>query len=102
MTLRPRSLTVQQASLETPSLARLTELVKESDERLKLIESLIPPQLRSAVRPGPIDGQTWCLILDNNASASKMRQLLPELTAHLRSKGKEITSIRLRIQMHGR
>jgi len=102
MTPRPRSLSVLQATLETPSLARLSELVKESGERLKLIEPLIPPHLRPAVRPGPIDGPTWCLILDNNASASKMRQLLPELVAHLRNRGREVTSIRLRIQMPGR
>jgi hypothetical protein len=102
MTQRPRSLSVLQATLETPSLARLSELVKESGERLKIIAPLIPLHLRSTVHPGPIDGPSWCLILDNNASASKIRQLLPELAAHLRSKGREVTSIRLRIQMPGR
>jgi ethanolamine ammonia-lyase small subunit len=39
------------------------------------------------------------LLLDNNAVAAKVRQLLPSLEAHLRSKGWEITSIRLKVQM---
>ncbi len=102
MTSRPRSLSVLQATLETPSLARLSELVKESSERLKIIAPLIPSQMRATVHAGPIDGTVWCLILDNNASASKLRQMLPDLAAHLRSKGREVNSIRLRIQMPGK
>jgi len=63
------------------------------------MEALIPVALRKAVKAGPIDGTTWCLLLDNNAVAAKMRQLLPALEAHLRSKGWEINSIRLKVQM---
>ena len=71
----------------------------ESTARLKSIQTLIPAGLRSAIQAGPIEGSTWCLVLDNNAVAAKMRQLLPSFEAHLRSKGWEVTSIRLKVQM---
>jgi hypothetical protein len=41
----------------------------------------------------------WCLILDNNAAAAKIRQLLPALQSHLRVKGWEVNSIRLKVQI---
>ncbi len=99
MNHRPRSVTVLQAAGETPALARLTELTRESSARLKAIEPLVPAALRHSLTAGPIDGAVWCLILDNNATAAKIRQLLPAFQAHLRSKGWEVTSIRLRVQM---
>ena len=88
-----------QAADETPSFARLAELTRESTARLKAVENIIPISLRSSLKAGPIDGGTWCLLVDNNASAAKMRQLLPALTARLKAKGWEITSIRLRVQI---
>ena len=70
----------------------------ESTARLKSIEAFIPVSLRSAVRAGPIEGPVWCLILDNNAIAAKIRQLLPAFESHLRSKGWEVDTIRLKVQ----
>jgi hypothetical protein len=99
MTQSPRSYTVLQAAQATPTLARLTELTRESSARLKSIEPLVPAALRNSLTAGPIDGAVWCLIVDNNATAAKIRQLLPAFMSHLRSKGWEVTSIRLRIQM---
>jgi hypothetical protein len=92
-------MTVLQATQESPTLAHLAQLAMESSARLKSIESLIPAALRSAVRAGPIEGPAWCLILDNNAVAAKIRQLLPAMESHLRSKGWEVNSIRLKVQM---
>jgi hypothetical protein len=99
MNRRSRSVTALQATQDTPVLARLTELATESSARLKAIQSLIPAALRSAIQPGPIDGTSWCLIVDNSAVAAKVRQLLPALESHLRSKGWEVTAIRLKVQM---
>jgi hypothetical protein len=79
-------------------MAMLTRLATESSERLRSIQTLLPATLRKAVRAGPIEGDAWCLILDNNAVAAKMRQLVPALEAHLRSKGWEVNSIRLKVQ----
>lgn len=94
--------TLLQATQESPILARLSALSDDSVARLKAIQPLIPTALRSAVTAGPIEGTSWCLLLDNNAAAAKMRQLLPALAAHLRSKGWEVTSIRLKVQISRR
>jgi len=93
------TLTLLEASQEAPTLARLMDLSRDSAARLKAIESLIPTALRSAVKAGPIEAGVWCLVLDNNAAAAKIRQLLPAFEAHLRSKGWQLTSIRLKVQI---
>ena len=99
MNRRQHSFTLLQASQDSPTLARLTELTRDSVARLKAIEALIPQSLRTTVKAGPIEGPVWCLILDNNASAAKLRQILPALESHLRVKGWEVNSIRLKVQI---
>ena len=79
-------------------MARLSALADESSARLRAIAPLIPLGLRRSIRPGPIEDKVWCLILDNNAVAAKVRQLLPSLVSHLHTKGWEVTSIRLKVQ----
>lgn len=95
---RPLPVTALQAAQESPTLARLAQLAHESGERLKAVKPLMPPALRQAVRPGPIEGPSWCLLVDSSAAAAKLRQLLPALQAHLRTRGWEVTSIRLKVQ----
>lgn len=98
MNRRHYAISLEQASKDSPTLAKLTALTRDSSERLKAVELLIPTGLRSAVRAGPIDGDSWCLLIKGNAAAAKLRQLLPALMAHLRSKGWEINAIRLKVQ----
>jgi len=75
----------------------LAEQVKESSDRLKTIQSLIPEALRAAVQAGPIDVDTWCLLVTSNAAAAKLRQLSPLILSKLTSKGMKVNSIRLKI-----
>ena len=98
MNRRHYAVTLQQASEKSPLLARLTALTRDSSDRLKAIEMLIPASLRPAVQAGPIEGDSWCLLVKSNAAAAKIRQLLPALQAHLRSRGWEINAIRLKVQ----
>ncbi len=95
---RQHSVTLLQASQDSPVLARLTDLTRDSVARLGAIQNLIPAALRSSVQAGPIDGAVWCLLINNTATAAKMRQLLPALESHLRSKGWDIDSIRLKVR----
>jgi hypothetical protein len=92
-----RVLTFSQAAENSPSLARLTGLVQESNDRLQAIESLIPEALRPAIQAGPIEGDVWCLLVSSNAAAAKVRQLLPLIQTRLIDKGWKVTSIRLKI-----
>ena len=92
------AVTLQQAADASPMLAQLAALTRESSERLKAVESLVPPALRPALQAGPIEGTTWCIVVKSNAAAAKLRQLLPAMQAHLRSKGWQVNVIRLKIQ----
>lgn len=99
MNRRNQAITLLQATRNSETLSRLCDLAAESAQRLRSIEPLIPVTLRACVHPGPIEDTVWCLLLDNNATAAKIKQLLPALESHLRSKGWEVTAIRLKIKM---
>ena len=93
----PSALTAYQAASGAPLLARLSQRIDESSRRFKAIEALIPGALRSAVKAGPIDEQSWCLLVSGNAAAAKVRQLLPLLQASLLRQEWKVVSIRLKI-----
>ena len=97
-----KSVSLYQATQNSPTLARLSDLAVDSSARLKAIENLLPAAIRSSIKPGPIDGAEWCLILSSNAVAAKVRQLLPTLLAQLNNRGWQVNSIRLKIQTSGR
>jgi hypothetical protein len=90
--------TLQQAAEESPTLAALAQRARESSERLQAVQSLIPPALRPAVKAGPIEGAQWCLLVQGNAAAAKLRQLLPMLTGRLKEQGWAVETIRLKVQ----
>lgn len=98
MMRRHQAITLQQAVQESDVLARLSELGADSAARLKAVEPIIPAVLRPAVSAGPIDGSNWCLIVNGSAAAAKLRQLLPAMQALLRSKGWQVSAIRLKVQ----
>ncbi len=92
-----QAVTLMEAAQESPSLARLTELTRESSLRLKTLHTLIPAPLRNTIQAGPIEGTEWCLLVNSNAAAAKLRQMLPALQAHLKNHGHTVDKIRLKI-----
>lgn len=100
MIRRHHPVSLYQAAEASPTLARLAQLARESGERLKAVEQVIPAPLRASVRPGPIEGTTWCLLVDSSAAAAKLRQLLPVLQSKLNSNGWQVTAIRLKLGSH--
>jgi hypothetical protein len=98
VSIRP-AVSVVQAVQRAPSLAGLAQLAERSANCLKLVAPLIPPSMRAAVRPGPLEEGRWCLVVSNNAAAAKLRQLLPALAAHLRTHGHAVNEIRIKIAM---
>ena len=92
-----QAITAHQAVENSASLGRIASLIKESSARLKAIESLIPENLRPAVKAGPIDEETWCLLVNGNAAAAKLRQLTPLIESRLLDAGWKVNSIRVKI-----
>ena len=99
MTRLRHAIPAHEAAQGAPALAHLARLAEQSRDRLKAVEHLIPVALRTAVQAGPIDGPSWCVLVNSNAAAAKLRQVLPALEAHLRSRGWEVNSIRLKVQI---
>ncbi len=98
MNRRHYAITLEQASQEAPILAKLVALTRDSSERLRAVQTLIPVGLHAAIQAGPIEVDSWCLLVKNNAAAAKLRQLLPALAAHLRTRGWNVNTIRLKVQ----
>ena len=91
-----QSQSLLQAAQESPTLAQLSQLMRESTQRLRALDPLIPPALRAAIQAGPIEGPSWCLLVKSNAAAAKLRQMLPALLGHLQHQGFEVQTIRLK------
>ena len=98
MNRRHHAISLMQAAEASPTLARLAELTRDSRARLQAVEPLIPAALRTTITAGPIDGDTWCLLVSSTASAAKLRQLLPSLEAALKSRGWVVNAIRVKVQ----
>lgn len=100
MQRRHQAIPLQQAALESPSLASLMGRVRESSLRLQSVKSLIPAPLRARVQAGPLEDGCWCLLVPSNAVAAKLRQLLPAFQAHLIQQHLGVTTIRIKVQNH--
>ena len=98
MNRRTNAISLLEATRESAVLAHLADLASESKSRLELISPLLPKPLLHSIHPGPVEGTTWCLLLDSNAIAAKIRQLLPALVSHLNTHGYSVQTIRLKVQ----
>jgi hypothetical protein len=97
ITRRHHAITAEQAVRASPTLTQLVALTQDSQRRLRAVLPLVPPALRDCLEAGPIEGSSWCVLVRNNAAASKLRYLLPGMEAHLRVKGWDVQHIRLKV-----
>ncbi len=98
--LQPRAAVgVMQAVEAAPTLARLINTARQSQECLLAVGHLLPAALRTGIQGGAIDQGTWCLLAANSAVAAKLRQISPSMVADLQTKGYAINSIRIKVQM---
>ncbi len=89
---------LQQAADAAPVLARMAERIRLSSDMLATVLPLIPSGLRKQVVAGPVDENSWCLLVGNPAVASKIRQLAPALLNALHAKGHAVEKLRIRVQ----
>ena len=81
------------------TLGSLLQRLQQSRQRLACIAPLLPAALQGAVQPGPLDEKGWSLLVAHAAAAAKLRQMMPELAAHLQGEGWPELPIRLRVQV---
>ena len=88
---------IQDAAQESPVLAKIGTLLKQSNQMLLSIQHLLPAGLKAGIKAGPIDEQTWCLLVSNTAVANKLRHLTPDIERHIN--GATCSNLRLRIKI---
>ena len=79
--------TLSAALAKSEPLVLLLQRMTESKARFEVVSPLIPEPLRSTVRAGPLDHESWTLLVEHSAASSKLRQSLPTLLAALAEKG---------------
>lgn len=94
----PDALRIQQALQRSEPLARLRELLRESEARFAAIRPLLPPAMLAHVKPGTVDEDGWSLLAANASVAAKLRQLQPRLEAALREGGWAIAAVRVKVR----
>jgi hypothetical protein len=94
----PDALRIAQALQQSAPLARLRQLMQESNDRFAAIRTGLPPALAPHIKPGPVDETGWSLLAANAAVAAKLRQLQPRLETLLRERGWQVSAIRVKVQ----
>ena len=95
--IRGKTQSVTQILDGATSLSQLQALARDGQNRLQAILPLVPVTMRSLVQSGGIDGEAWCILVPNSAMAAKLRQFLPSLCAHLRTKGWNVQTITVKV-----
>ena len=95
--IRGKSQSVTQILDGATSLSQLQALARDGQNRLQAILPLLPVTMRSLVQSGGVDGGAWCILVPNSAMAAKLRQFLPSLCAHLRTKGWNVQTITVKV-----
>ena len=95
--IRGKTQSVTQILDGATSLSQLQALARDGQYRLQAILPLLPVTMRSLVQSGGVDGEAWCILVPNSAMAAKLRQFLPSLCAHLRTKGWNVQTITVKV-----
>lgn len=95
--IRHAPVSLLQAAQASPTLSQLARQAQDSQDRLALVRSSLPPGLRALIKAGPfLEGQ-WCLLAPSPAAAAKLRQCVPALLALLGSHNQGVQSIRVKV-----
>ena len=95
--LRGRAVPVAQAAMGSGLLGGLVRQAQASQSCLQELRSVLPAALLARVQSGPIADGLWTLLVDQPAVAAKIRQWVPALQAHVRTKGWPIERIEVKI-----
>lgn len=91
-------ISLEQAAEEAPVLSQLMQKTRLSQQCAQSIADLVPAPLRPSLAYGSVEEGEWCVLVQNNAAASKVRHLLPLWVSRLQQQGLGVRRIRLRLQ----
>ena len=94
-----RQFSLQQAVEANSMLAQVAQRIRQSEQMLAVIRPLLTPGLRAQIQAGPVDQESWCLLVGNPAVGTKLRQLTPALLAALRTAGYPVPRLRLKVRV---
>lgn len=100
--VRGRAVSAAQAAMGTGMLGQLVRQAQDAQACLKELRSVLPPALLAQVQSGPIEGGLWTLLVAHPAAAAKIRQFVPALAAHVRTKGWPVQRIDVKVQVPSR
>jgi hypothetical protein len=84
---------------DDPVLSNLWDRTRPLRDLQKLYTQCVPANLRSMSRVGALDGDVLKLFADTGAVATRLRLLAPVLLTEFRSKGWQVSSIRVAVQV---
>ncbi|CAN5888839.1 hypothetical protein BH11PSE8_BH11PSE8_33020 [soil metagenome] len=93
---------IEEALRNSAPLARLQELMRDSNARFDAIRASLPAAMVAHVKPGPVDETGWSLLAANASVAAKLRQLQPRLEDVLRAGGWTLATIRIKVHVPSR
>ncbi|QPF76747.1 hypothetical protein G8A07_21415 [Roseateles sp. DAIF2] len=93
----PEPQTIATTLTRHQGLARLGQLLRESNRRLEIVAVALPGAMRRFVKAGPIDEEGWTLLAANAAVAAKLRQLQPRLLELLAEAGVPPAKLRIKV-----
>ncbi len=96
--MTPNALRIEEALGRSAPLAKLQQLMRDSQARFEAVRPCLPAALAAHIKPGPVDEEGWSLLVANAAVGSKLRQLQPRLEDALKARGWQVTSIRIKVQ----
>ncbi len=99
-TPQPKEQTLRLAAAleQSQPLSILMRRLKQAHALFETVAPLLPPTLRTDIRPGPLEDDVWTLLAAHNPAAAKLRQMLPLLLQRLRETGFEGSAIKVRVQ----
>lgn len=98
MNSRARLFTLANAFSANPELTHIAQRVQQSQQMLALIKTLVPREWHNSLQAGPVDTESWCILVNNPGISGKLRQLTPQLLTQLQRAGYSVPH--LRIKMH--
>ena len=95
--LRGRAVPAAQAAMGSGILGPLLRQAQASQACLQALRTVLPQALWSQIQSGPILDGLWTLLVAAPAAAAKIRQWVPALQAHVRSKGWPVERIEVKV-----